>query len=98
MSDGLGEDPCDRPERARVEYAPWIPEVLDELAALADLPDPPSTFLIDRARQEVVTRSEEFPKPTVYVEEIKGKAIDVRYGNRGIVFTGIASQMIYGWV
>jgi hypothetical protein len=48
-------------------FAPWIPEVLDKIAELANLPEPPTKWAIQEARRVIASAgaSEPFPQITI---------------------------------
>ena len=71
-------------------FAPWIPEALDQIAALADLPNPPTIRAIDVARRQLSTSraGKLYPK----IIAIDG-GVDVSWGETGF-FCGRSGHLI----
>lgn len=86
-----------QPRAERGRFADWIPEVLAELAALADLAEPPESDVIDQARREVSRRRPGFPRPTIKLLDLCGAAVEVCYGKRGYIFLANRGMCAYGW-
>lgn len=68
-------------------YAAWIPEVLDEVAALADAPDPPLSSTIAAARGHVANRGRDSPRPVVSAHPFDGQfGVALEAGRETVVF------------
>jgi hypothetical protein len=64
-------------------FARWIPEALDQIEALAKLPEPPTPWAIQQARREVASAFDSEPMPRIGVDDYgrkKGVRIEMKDG------------------
>lgn len=65
-------------------FAKWIPEALDQIEALAELPEPPSSLTIAESRKLIVNETDGLPNPgiTTLKAEDGEIAISVKWAKR----------------
>jgi hypothetical protein len=71
-------------------FGPWIPQALEQIAALAQLPERPDSVAITRARTEIVNMSASWPAPDIFAWNTReGCGVQISFSRHGQLLGGV---------